>query len=70
MTGYHERFENTGANRRLGYLCDYLGLNVDLPPINTRYYLLLDPTMPGEGVRNARWRLIVNLDQKSLGELE
>ena len=70
MIGYLDRFGNTGVNRRLGYLCDYLGLNVDLPTVNTRNYLLLDPTMPGNGERNARWRLMVNLDEKSLGELE
>jgi len=33
-------------------------------------YLLLDPTMSIKGVKNARWRLIVNLDEKILGELE
>ncbi|MGQ9476770.1 MAG: type IV toxin-antitoxin system AbiEi family antitoxin domain-containing protein [Actinomycetota bacterium] len=70
MIGYLERFGNTGVNRRLGYLCDHLRLDVDLPAVNTRNYLLLDPTMPGDGVRNARWRLMVNLDEKSLGELE
>jgi len=70
MVNYLGRFGNTGVNRRLGYLCDYLGLDVDLPPVNTKNYLLLDPTMPGRGEPNARWRLIVNLDEKSLGELE
>lgn len=70
MANYLDRFGNTGVNRRLGYLCDHLGLKVDLPPIETRNYLLLDPTMPRDGKPNARWRIIVNLDEKSMGEME
>ncbi|GAH37375.1 unnamed protein product, partial [marine sediment metagenome] len=33
-------------------------------------YLLLDPTMPKKGSKSAKWRLIINLDEKVLGELE
>ena len=45
-------------------------LKISLPKINTRNYLLLDPTMPEKETKNARWRLIINLDDKVLGELE
>ena len=38
--------------------------------INTRNYLLLDPTMPEKETKNARWRLIINLNEKGLEELE
>jgi len=38
--------------------------------INTRNYLLLDPTMPEKDTKNVRWKLIINLDDKMLGELE
>jgi len=67
LSDYAERIGNSGVIRRLGYLCDVLSIHVDLPAINTRNYLLLDPTMPGKGRRDARWRLIINVD---LGELE
>jgi predicted transcriptional regulator of viral defense system len=32
--------------------------------------LMINPTMPRKGSKNARWRLIINLDEKMLGELE
>jgi len=41
-----------------------------LPHIKTRNYLLLDPSMPRKGEKNAKWRLIINLDKDILGELE
>jgi predicted transcriptional regulator of viral defense system len=38
--------------------------------IETRNYLLLDPTMPHKGKKEAKWRVIVNLDERILGKLE
>jgi len=67
---YVKEFGNSGVIRRLGYLCDLLQINISLPRIDTRSYLFLDPTMPHKGSKSAKWRLIVNLDEKVLGELE
>lgn len=67
---YAQRIGNSGVLRRLGYLCELLNIKIKLPKLNTRNYLLLDPTMPGKGPKSAKWRLIVNLDEKTLEELE
>ncbi len=70
LLGYSRQVGNSGVIRRLGYLCDFLGINIDIPEVKTRNYLLLDPTMPHEGLKNAKWRLIINLNEKILGKLE
>lgn len=70
LTEYVRQIGNSGVIRRLGYLCDFLGIDMDLPRVETKNYLLLDPSMPEKGSRNAKWRLIVNLDEKILGKLE
>lgn len=70
LTEYAKRIGNSGVIRRLGYLSDLLGINIELPQIKVRNYLLLDPTMPRKGSLNAKWRLVINLDRKMLGELE
>jgi len=70
LVEYAQRIGNTGVLRRLGYLSDVLNIDLDLPMIDTRNYLHMDPTMPKNGTKNAKWRLIVNLDDKVLGELE
>ncbi len=67
---YAREIGNSGVIRRLGYLCDFLRIDIDVPMIETRNYLLLDPTMPHKGKKDAKWRVIVNLDEKILGKLE
>lgn len=67
LSRYAVNMKNSGVIRRLGYLCDYLGIPIVLPAINSRNYLYLDPTMPKKGVTDRKWRLKVNI---SLGELE
>jgi len=67
---YAREIGNSGVIRRLGFLCDFLKIDIDVPMIETRNYLLLDPTMPHKGSKNAKWRVIVNLDEKILGKLE
>ena len=62
--------DNLSAVRRLGYLCDRIGLEIALPPSKSKKYLLLDPTMPPTGFVDPKWRLIINLDSISLEELE
>ncbi len=66
LASYAGRIGNSGVVRRLGYLAELKGLPIELPSIDPSNYLMLDPTMPHEGKRNARWRLIVNLDEKML----
>ena len=71
LADYASRIGNTGAGRRLGFLLDKAkkpSSQISRP--TSRNYLLLDPTMPPNGKKNAKWRLIVNLDDKMLGALE
>ena len=70
LEDYAQRIGNSGVLRRLGYLYELLNIKIKLPKLNTRNYLLLDPTMPEKDTKNARWRLIINLNEKVLGELE
>ena len=70
LTAYAQRIGNSGVIRRLGYLSELLNIKINLPKLNTRNYLLLDPTMPEKSTKNARWRLIINLDEKILRALE
>ncbi|GAG57809.1 unnamed protein product, partial [marine sediment metagenome] len=70
LASYAQHIGNSGVIRRLGYLCELLSIKIKLPKLNTRNYLLLDPTMPEKGPKSAKWRLIINLDEKVLGELE
>jgi len=67
---YADKIGNSGVIRRLGFICEFLGIEINLPRIETKNYLYLDPTMPRKGVKNAKWRLIINLDEKVLGALE
>jgi predicted transcriptional regulator of viral defense system len=70
LSSYALRIGNSGVIRRLGYLCEFLNIKINLPKLDTRNYLLLDPTMPEKDTKNARWRLIINLDEKLLGDFE
>jgi len=63
LINYSKRINNSGVMRRLGYLNDLLELDIDVQKIDTRSYLHLDPSMPHQGQKNARWRLIVNIDE-------
>ena len=70
LTHYAVIMNNSGIIRRLGFLCDFLGIQINLPEIKTKNYLYLDPSMPKKGITNSKWRLIVNLNEKILGVLE
>jgi len=70
LKNYAQRIGNSGVLRRLGYLCEQLNIKINLPKLNTRNYLLLNPAMPEKGSKSAKWRLIINLNEKTLGELE
>ena len=70
LSDYAIKMGNSGVIRRLGYLCNLLDLKIKLPKVDVRNYLYLDPTMLKKGFKNAKWRLIVNIDEKAFEELE
>lgn len=70
LSEYAYQIKNSGVIRRLGYLCDILNVEIGIHPVKTKNYLYFDPTMPKKGRKNAKWRLIINLDEKSLRFLE
>jgi predicted transcriptional regulator of viral defense system len=67
---YAKQIGNSGVTRRLGYLSEYVGKPIKLPKIEARNYLALDPTMPRKGLKNAKWKLLINLDEAILKNLE
>lgn len=69
LSQYANQIGNSGVVRRLGYVCDLFNIKIKLTPPEVRNYLLLDPTMPVDQKKNAKWRLIVNLDEKIIGEI-
>jgi predicted transcriptional regulator of viral defense system len=69
LSEYANQIGNSGVIRRLGYVCDLLSIKIKLTSPNVRNYLLLDPTMPPEQTKNAKWKLIINLDERIIGVL-
>jgi predicted transcriptional regulator of viral defense system len=67
LRDYAFRFGSTAVIRRLGYLCETFGLPIDLPTVEQRNYVYLDPTLEKHGPTSPKWRLKINLD---LGGLE
>ena len=62
LSAYAQQLKNTAVLRRLGYLCDTLNIPITLPTIQTRNYVMLDPTQPKTTTTHAKWRLIINED--------
>ena len=60
LVEFSKMINNSGVMRRLGYLNDILDLGLEIPRIDTRNYLYLDPTMPHTGEKDSKWRLIIN----------
>ena len=67
---YAIQMKNTAIVRRLGYLCEIFGVDIELPRATMRNYLRLDPTLPHNGKRNGKWRLTINIKCKELEQLE
>jgi predicted transcriptional regulator of viral defense system len=68
---YAKNMNNSAILKRLGYLCDKLGIPIDI----SYTYLaagvpLLDPSIDRKGTTNRKWKIMVNMDEKMLGELE
>jgi predicted transcriptional regulator of viral defense system len=71
MTKYAKRIGNNAVLKRLGYLCDLFGIDNTISKENLRRGIsLLDPSAPKKGRPDKDWKIIINLDEKSLGELE
>jgi len=70
LNEYAFKIDNQSVVRRLGYLCDRMGLEATLPPLKSKRYILLDPTMPPIGFNDSKWRLVINLDAMFLDDLE
>ena len=60
LSEYALKIDNFAVVRRLGYLCERMGIPLDLPLPPSKKYLLLDPTMPATGKNDPKWRLIIN----------
>jgi predicted transcriptional regulator of viral defense system len=63
LKDYALRIGNYAVIRRLGFLYDQMGIQLNLPPPRSKEYLLLDPTMTSAGHKDPKWRLIINLDR-------
>ena len=59
---YAVKLDNFAAIRRLGYLCEKMGVPINLPLPRSNKYLPLDPTMPAKGENDPKWRLVINQD--------
>ena len=62
LSTYALKIDNFAVVRRLGYLCEQMGIPVNLPLPPSKKYLLLDPTMPAKGKNDPKWRLVINHD--------
>jgi len=71
LNDYARRISNTGVIRRLGFLAEFYGIDgIELKKIEARNYLLLDPGLPAEGKKSGKWRLIVNVREKTMEGVE
>ena len=70
LSEYALQMGNYAVVRRLGYLSEKMGINMNLLPPKSKKYLLLDPTMPSKGFNDPKWRLLINSDAKLLENLE
>jgi predicted transcriptional regulator of viral defense system len=61
LSEYAIRLGNSAVIRRLGYLCDALNIEIELPQVKTRNYVILDPTLPKQGKVVSKWRIIDNV---------
>ncbi len=58
---------NSAVIKRLGILCDKMGIKIDIEPgLISGNYPLLDPSMHGKGMLNRKWKIRENVDEKYL----
>lgn len=70
LVEYAKEIGNTGVVRRLGYLLDLYEKNNNLIPVKTRNYLFLNSGLKKTGKKESKWKLVINLDEKELINLE
>ena len=73
LVEYSQRLGNRTAMRRLGFWLERLEVGdqavlqqLEVP--EDRNYARLDPGGPGEGPKDARWRLVINVPERQLLE--
>lgn len=60
---------NSAVIKRLGLLCDKMGIKLDVEPgLISGNYPLLDPSMHGNGILNRKWKIRENVNEKYLVE--
>ncbi len=60
---------NSAVIKRLGILCDKMGIKLDVEPgLISGNYPLLDPSMHGKGILNRKWKIWENVSEKYLVE--
>ena len=68
---YAKNMNNSAILKRLGYLCDKIGIPIDIPQTYLATGIpLLDPSIDRKGTTNRKWKILVNTDEKMFGELE
>ncbi|GAB4537272.1 MAG: type IV toxin-antitoxin system AbiEi family antitoxin domain-containing protein [Anaerolineae bacterium] len=75
LVEYSQHLGNRAAMRRLGFWLERLGTGDQellrrLEPSTDRNYALLDPRGPANGPRDAHWRLIINVPERQLLEVQ
>jgi len=61
---YAKRLENSAVLKRLGFLCDKMGIPIDIQPDDlSKGYSLLDPSMNGNGRANSKWKIRENVSK-------
>ena len=58
---------NSAVIKRLGILCDKMGIKIDIKHgLLSGNYPLLDPSMHGKGILNRKWKIRENVSEKYL----
>ncbi|MCD6411517.1 MAG: hypothetical protein J7L20_03720 [Thermoplasmata archaeon] len=60
LVRYALRMKSQSLIARLGYLCDYLGIDIEVPEPKLKGYVPLVPYLPKEGRRIRKWKIIDN----------
>ena len=75
IVSYAERMGNTAIIKRLGYLVESLGIDMDAKILSRMRGMIspgmsaLDQTMPKKGTYNTRWNILLNVSKETLEEL-
>lgn len=64
---YAMKIGNSAVIKRLGTLCEKIGIKIDVEPgLLSGNYPLLDPSMHGNGILNRKWKIRENVSEKYL----